>query len=81
MEAIMQIGKQGASPETAAAIDEALEARELIKISVLNNCPQDPHEAAEILCKNARAQCIQVIGKKIVMYRKNHDKSMINLPK
>jgi len=80
IEPILQIGKLGASPETAAAIDEAIEARELIKISILSNCPQEPQEAAEILCKSARAQCVQVIGKKIVMYRKNYENPTIKLP-
>ena len=79
IEPIIQIGKQGTSPETAAAVNEALEARELIKLSVLNNCPEDAQEAAEILCKSARAECVQVIGKKIVLYRKNHDKPVIRL--
>ena len=49
MDAIFQIGKQGASPEVVKALDDALEARELIKISVLKNCFDDIHALTEVI--------------------------------
>ena len=48
---IFQIGKSSVTPEITAAIDEALEARELIKISVLKNCAHDIRSIAEVLAK------------------------------
>ena len=78
---IFQIGKSGMSPGLTEAISEALEARELIKISVLNNCADDPRELAEIIAERTRSQIVQVIGKKIVLYREGKDdKKKIMLP-
>jgi len=76
MDAIMQIGKQGAAEEVCRALDEALEARELVKVSVLNNCEAEPKEVAEQLSKKTRSECVQLIGKKIVFYRKSRDKDI-----
>lgn len=69
MEPILQIGKSCLTPEVSAAVDEALEARELIKISVLQNCMEDPKEIAYTLSERTRSQVVQVIGKKIVLFR------------
>lgn len=69
MDPILQIGKSCLTPEVTAAVDEALEARELIKISVLQNCVDDPREIAEMLAGRTRSQVVQVIGKKIVLFR------------
>ena len=69
MDPILQIGKSCLTPEVSAAVDEALEARELIKISVLQNCVEDPKEIAETLAGRTRSQVVQVIGKKIVLFR------------
>ena len=56
-------------------------ARELIKISVLNNCADDPRELAEIIAERTRSQVVQVIGKKIVLYREGKDdRKKIMLP-
>ena len=70
MDPIFQIGKNSLTPELTAAIAEALEARELIKISVLQNCMDDPGELAQIVAERTRSQVVQVIGKKIVLYGK-----------
>ena len=51
MEPIFQIGKGSISPSLVAAISEALEARELIKISVLKNCADDPRELADMMAE------------------------------
>ena len=69
MDPILQLGKGGLTPENTAAVDEALAARELIKISVLQNCLEDPRQMAEVLAERTRSQIVQVIGKKIVLYR------------
>ena len=67
-------------PENTAAIAEALEARELIKISVLNNCADDPREIAQMVAERTRSQVVQVIGKKIVLYKESKDNKKIILP-
>ena len=72
-DAILQIGKQSVTPELTQSVDEALEARELIKISVLQNCMDDPHTLAQKLAERTRSQVVQVIGKKIVLYREGKD--------
>ena len=81
LDAIIQVGKQGAAPQLCTALDEALEARELVKISILNNCPQSAKELAETLAQRNRAQCVQVIGKKIILYRPKAKNPVIQLPK
>ena len=80
-EPIFQMGKASLTPELTKAVDEALAARELVKISVLQNCADDPHELASILSELTRSQVVQVIGKKIVLYREGKDKKKkITLP-
>ena len=82
MEPIMQLGKGSVTPENTAAVDEALAARELIKISVLKNCADDPRALAEVIAERTRSQVVQVIGKKIVLYKEGKDKhKKIELPK
>ena len=73
MDPILQIGKASVSPEVVTSVSEALEARELIKISVLQNCLEEPAHLAQILEERCRAQVVQVIGRKIVLYRKSRD--------
>ena len=75
-----QFGKNSLTPENTAAIAEALEARELIKISVLNNCADDPREIAQMVAERTRSQVVQVIGKKIVLYKESKDNKKIILP-
>lgn len=73
MEPIFQVGKSSVTPEFTKAVDEALTARELIKLSVLQNCADDPRAIAEVIADRTRSQVVQVIGKKIVLYRENTD--------
>ena len=62
-------------------MEEALTARELIKISVLQNCLDDPRSLADMLAERTHSQVVQVIGKKIVLYREGkEDKKKILLP-
>lgn len=66
MDPIFQIGKNSMTPELTKAIEEALTARELIKVSVLKNCMDDPRILADMIAERTHAQVVQVIGKKIV---------------
>ncbi len=81
IEPIFQIGKGRITPELSEAIREALEARELIKISVLNNSLEDPKVLATLLGERTGATIVQVIGKKIVLYKESKTKKKIELPK
>lgn len=82
MDPIFQVGKSSVTPELTAAISEALEARELIKLSVLQNCMDDPKEIAQVLAERTKSQVVQVIGKKIVLYKEGKDeKKKILLPR
>ena len=82
MDPIFQIGKSSVTPELTAAIAEALEARELITITVLTNCLDDGRSIAEVLAERTRSEVVQVIGKKIVLYKpaKDEAKRKIVLP-
>lgn len=80
LDPIFQIGKSSLTPEITEAISEALEARELVKINVLKNCLDDPKEIAQVLAERTHSQVVQVIGKKIVLYRESKDKKKIILP-
>ncbi|MDO4328194.1 MAG: ribosome assembly RNA-binding protein YhbY [Lachnospiraceae bacterium] len=82
IEPIFQIGKSSLTPEVTSAVDEALEARELIKITVLKNCLDDGRSIGEVLAERTRSQLVQVIGRKIVLYRpaKDETKRKIQLP-
>ena len=55
------------------AVKDALHARELVKVSVLKNCLDDPHEIAQVLAERTGSEVVQVIGKKIVLYKKNFE--------
>ena len=82
MDPILQIGKSSLTPEFTSSVEEALAARELIKINVLQNCADDPRTLAEMLAERTRSQVVQVIGKKIVLYKEGKDeKKKITLPK
>lgn len=78
---IFQVGKGGVTPELTKSIDEALEARELIKLNVLGNCMTGPAEVAETLGGRTKSTPVQVIGKKVVLYRPSKKQPKINLPK
>lgn len=77
MNPLFQVGKSSITPEFTKGIDEALEVRELIKINVLKNCMDDPREIAQVLSERTKSQVVQVIGKKIVLYRKSSDNPKI----
>lgn len=81
MDPIINVGKSSVTPELVASVNEAIEKRELIKISVLKNCIDDPRAIAEIIAERTHSHVVQVIGKKIVLYRKKKENSKIELPK
>lgn len=78
---IFQIGKGGITPELTKTIDEALEARELVKINVLNNCMVEPQDVSETISGRTKSTPVQVIGRKVVLYRPSKTKPKIQLPK
>lgn len=78
---LFQIGKSSLTPEFTNAIIETFQNKELIKIAVLKNCVDDPKEIANILAERSGSQVVQVIGKKIVLYKENKDNKQIILPK
>ncbi len=80
MQPIFQIGKLGLTPEITNSVDQALEARELIKISVLKNCDDDVRTLADTLAERTQAVPVQNLGRKITLYRPAK-KPKIELPK
>ena len=80
---VFQIGKASLTPEVTQAVSEVLEARELVKITVLKNCLDDGRSIAEVLAERTHSEVVQVIGRKIVLYRpaKEENKRKIVLPK
>ena len=77
---IFQVGKSSITPEYVEAIREAFNTRELIKISVLKNCLDDPKEISQVVAERTGSTVVQVIGKKIVLYKPDKDKPKIVLP-
>jgi len=75
---IFQIGKGGISEEMIRQIDAALEARELIKIHVLNNSDCDARAAAELLSAQTDAVVVQVVGSKLTLFRPSEKKPTID---
>ena len=78
---IFQVGKGSLTPQLTEAVADALEKRELVKISVLKNCDDDINAIAETLAERTGSQVVQVIGKKIVLfkYQKDEKKRKIEL--
>ena len=83
MDPSVQVGKESMTPGVTDAVNEALDAHELVKVGVLKNCADDPKEIAGVLADRTHAEVVQVIGKKIVLYRqaKRKEDRKIVLPK
>ena len=77
---IFQIGKASLTPELINGLDEALEKRELIKISVLKNCADDPREIAGIIAERTHSVVVKVICKKINHFRQAKKNTKYELP-
>lgn len=76
-----QVGKSSLTPELTAAIGEAFQNNELLKVAVLKNCMDDPREIAQITAERTHSQVVQVIGKKFVLYKPDKDNPKIKLPR
>ena len=80
IEPVFQIGKSGLTPEVTEAVRETFNNKELVKIAVLKNCGEDPKAMAQTLAERTGSHIVQVIGKKIVLYKENDDHKKILLP-
>lgn len=76
---LFQIGKANLTPEITEAVLETFNTHELVKISVLKGAEDDPHEIANMLAERTGATLVQVIGRKIVLYKENKDNKKIIL--
>ena len=81
LEAIFQIGKGGTSDNQIQQLKDALEARELIKISVLETAPANAREYGEEIAKLTDSTLVQTIGNKITLFKQRKENSKIELPK
>ena len=79
--AIMQVGKGGITDNLLKTVSDALEARELVKLSVLENCNETPREILDRLCDELGAEGVACVGKKIILYRESVEKKTIILPR
>lgn len=80
LQPIFQVGKGGVNENMIKQIADALEARELIKISVLQNCEEDKHTVSEKLITGTKAELVQIIGNIIVLYKQSRENKRIELP-
>lgn len=81
IEPLFQIGKASVTPENVDAISEVFNTHELVKLAVLKNCIDDPKEIANMIAERTQSQVVQVIGKKIVLYKAFKNNPKIILPK
>lgn len=77
---IFQVGKGGVNENMIKQISEALEARELFKVSILQNCEDDKDTVANALVNGARAELVQIIGNTIVLYKESKENKQLRLP-
>lgn len=80
MEPILHIGKEEVTPSVIKQANDVLEARELIKGRVLQNCADVPRNMAEKLGEETNSELVQVIGRNFLLYRKAQEKVQIELP-
>ncbi len=81
IETIFQVGKSGVTDNTVKQADDALTARELIKLRTLETCPTSPRDTAEKIAAKTNAEVVQVIGSRFVLYRESRDNKQIKLVK
>lgn len=77
---IFQVGKIGVNENMIGQIKDALEKRELIKVSVLQNCLEDKETVAGQLVQGAEAELVQIIGNNIILYKESKENKQIELP-
>ena len=80
MDPIVQIGKAGVVQPLIESTSQALNARELIKVRVLRNSPEEPADAVQALAVATDAELVQVIGHNALLYKRNPEKTKIELP-
>lgn len=81
LKAIFQVGKAGVNANLIKQVGEALEARELIKVSILQNCSDDKHDVARELSEGSGAETVQIIGNTIILYKESEENKTIELPR
>lgn len=81
METILQVGKSGILDTTVKQVADALEARELIKMSILETCPISVRECADTLANATASDVVQVIGRKFILYKESKNNKTIKLVK
>ena len=81
IDAIFQVGKNGISDNLIMQVNDALEARELIKLNVIETSPEDIQEIANTLSEATNSVLVQTVGNKITLYRARKKNSKIQLPK
>lgn len=81
LEPLFQVGKSSLTPEVTNAVLEAFNTHELIKISVLKNCMDDPREIGQYISERTGSEFVKVIGKKIILYKPFKDNPEIVLPR
>ena len=79
IDTILQVGKGGIEENLIIQVADALKARELIKMRVLETAPVDAREAAQILAEKTKSDVVQVIGTRFVLYKRNEKKPVIEL--
>ena len=77
---ILQIGKSSVTTELVASVSEAIEKRELIKLHILQNCDDDAKEIANTIAERTQSTVVQIIGKKIVLFKQKKKDSSYTLP-
>ncbi|MCX7570459.1 ribosome assembly RNA-binding protein YhbY [Tumebacillus sp. DT12] len=77
---VTQVGKGGVSDNMIEQINMALETKELIKVSILQNCEEDKDVVAKELAERSGAELVQLIGKQVVLYKESVDHKQIELP-
>lgn len=77
---IFQVGKGGVNDNMIKQISEALEVRELLKVSILQNSDEEKEVVAQKLADGSRAELVQIIGKTIVLYKESRENKQIELP-
>lgn len=81
LDAVVQVGKSGVNESVLFSFNEALEARELVKVKVLKNCESEIDDVAVALVQGGRGEVVQAIGRNILYYRPHPTKPKIVLPK
>lgn len=81
METILQVGKGGINENTIKQVRDALEARELIKLRVLETCPTNSRETADLLAEAIECDVVQVIGTRFILYKESKNNKTIKLVK